>query len=76
MKVGDMVQVFKHAKRTYLGKTGIITSSGGIMWGGARKFGTEKPLMKGAKGRQMWWVRMNGKEDTILCLEENLKLIQ
>jgi hypothetical protein len=35
MKVGDRVQVFKHAKRSYLGKTGIITSSGGVLWGGA-----------------------------------------
>jgi hypothetical protein len=75
MKVEDRVRVIKHAKGNYLGKTGIITSSGGVMWGGARKFGTEKPLMAGAKGRQMWWVRIEDKEETIICLEENIKLI-
>jgi hypothetical protein len=60
MKVGDRVKVFKHAKRIYLGKTGVIIFSGGAVWGG--------------KGKKMWGVRMEDTEETILCLEENLKL--
>lgn len=67
MKVGDRVQVFEHAKRGYLGKTGVITGSGGQMWGRAW-------TMNGVRGKQLWRVRMNGIEETILCSEKGLKL--
>jgi hypothetical protein len=66
MKVGDRVQVFGHAKRGYLGKTGVITGSGGVAWGRSR-------TMNGTKGKQLWRIRMDGTEETILCIEKGLK---
>jgi hypothetical protein len=76
MKEGDKVKIIKYNKGRYLGKIGTVTGSGGVMWGRARKLSPAKQLIKGAEARQMWWVRLNHVEGTILCLEEHLELIQ
>ena len=76
MNVKNRVKIIEHANKELVGKTGFIASSGGIMWRGARKLGTDKPLMKGGDGDPTWWVKVDGLDDSILCLEKHLELIE